>query len=457
MRKALLDNLLNEQSNVAVESPSKGEVLSLLSEAAFTNAEVAYMGVEDSQFDIERLVDIAAGLESINESLPVNEIDDVVLAGVNAVVGEVGLEAKGVVEDIKETIRRVWRAIIGAIRKGVRQVKIWLKVLFDGTEKFKQHVDMLSGKITTLAKIPKDKKDITAPLVSGALDIDGEISPVLIKDRLSLVTPLFSKQMVANVEAITAMVEGMAGVDVTNIKEDSVSTDSYRVKKKVSQVLGGIVLSKKDLPIKDRIMNNLFPTTPIVSDLFEFADSARQIHSTETLPGNKAFYVLSSRFMGKHEKIKVDSGALNFLGRLGSLSLINPGIKFKENKLPVLTIAEMTDLCNFVSSKLDDVIYFNDYYTKRSLKSSEKMFDAVDKLSKDIYDKIDDEDNAITAQDVFRHISGISREVYGLSGAVTLDVVRYTVKTCRSIIKYVELSSTRYEDDLDESTLLESK
>ena len=71
--------------------------------------------------------------------------------------------------------------------------------------------------------------------------------------------------------------------------------------------------------------------------------------------------------------------------------------------------------------------------------------------------EIDDEDNAITAQDVFRHISGISREVYGLSGAVTLDVVRYTVKTCRSIIKYVELSSTRYEDDLDESTLLESK
>ncbi len=192
MRKALLDNLLNEQSNVAVESPSKGEALSLLSEAAFTKAEVAYMGVEDNQFDIERLVDIAAGLESINESLPVNEIDDVVLAGVSAVVGEVGLEAKGVVEDIKETIRRVWRAIIGAIRKGVRQVKIWLKVLFDGTEKFKQYVDMLSGKITTLAKIPKDKKDITAPLASGALDIDGEISPVLIKDRLSLVTPLFS-------------------------------------------------------------------------------------------------------------------------------------------------------------------------------------------------------------------------------------------------------------------------
>jgi len=460
VRKALLDNLLNEQSNVAVESPSKGEVLSLLSEAAFTNAEVAYMGVEDSQFDIERLVDIAVGLESINESLPVNEIDDVVLAGVNAVVGEVGLEAKNVVEDIKETIRRVWQAMYRAVQHAMRQVRAWLRKVFDSTKKFKERVEYTRRNLETLGEV-KDDKPITAPVISAALDIEGNVNLNLIKERMAGVTPLFNTKMVGSIEAITVMVEGLADIDVKNTVFDrkTVTNSAYEILNKIHQVIGVIVLSKKKLPVKDLIVNQLFPYRPVVQGFMEFFASPTQIHSTETLPGNKAVYVLSSDGLRDNERIQIKVGDLGAMARLGSLSLINPKFKIKENKLPVLTKAAMVDACDYVTTLVDNIIYFNDYYNKRSIKSIESMFDAVDKLERDIYDDIDkdDHDKSSEAWLMFNAISSMSQVVNKMSSGLVLDVVRHSLNVCQNIIKYVELSSTRYEDDLDESTLLESK
>ena len=322
MRKALLDNLLNEQSNVAVESPSKGEVLSLLSEAAFTNAEVAYMGVEDNQFDIERLVDIAVGLESINESLPVNEIDDVVLAGVNAVVGEVGLEAKNVVEDIKETIRRVWQAMYRAVQHAMRQVRAWLRKVFDSTKKFKERVEYTRRNLETLGEV-KDDKPITAPVISAALDIEGNVDLNLIKERMAGVTPLFNTKMVGSIEAITVMVEGLADIDVKNTVFDrkTVTNSAYEILNKIHQVIGVIVLSKKKLPVKDLIVNQLFPYRPVVQGFMEFFASPTQIHSTETLPGNKAVYVLSSDGLRDNERIQIKVGDLGAMARLSLIHI----------------------------------------------------------------------------------------------------------------------------------------
>jgi len=425
-------------------------------ETMFNKAECEFIAIEQCNDDVEDLIRIADGLEAIEKQQPLDINDSLTKACVDSIAGEVGLEAKDVVEDIVETIRRIWRTIYNAIRKGIRQVKIWLKTLLDGTEKFKTRVDALSERLTTVSTESKDKTPITAPLISAALDVEGEVSPLLIKDRLSLVTPLFSKQMVGNVEAVTSMLTGMAKVDPTDIKTISVFKDAVTVKEKVDSVLGGIVLSKKKLPLKEGIIQVIFPRV-VVSDIFEFTLKASQVHSTETLPGNKAIYVLSSKLIGKHEHIKVKSAHLNLTARLGSLSLINPSIKLTENKLPVLSYGDMVDLCTFVSSKLDDVIYFNDYYTKRSLKSSEAMFDQVDKLSDTIYSKVEDRDQAAEARSVFKVISNMSQEVYQLSEGLTLNTVRYTIKTCRAIIKYVEESASRYESNLDESTLLESK
>jgi hypothetical protein len=293
------------------------------------------------------------------------------------------------------------------------------------------------------------------------LDIEGNVDLNLIKERMAGVTPLFNTKMVGSIEAITVMVEGLADIDVKNTVFDrkTVTNSAYEILNKIHQVIGVIVLSKKKLPVKDLIVNQLFPYRPVVQGFMEFFASPTQIHSTETLPGNKAVYVLSSDGLRDNERIQIKVGDLGAMARLGSLSLINPKFKIKENKLPVLTKAAMVDACDYVTTLVDNIIYFNDYYNKRSIKSIESMFDAVDKLERDIYDDIDkdDHDKSSEAWLMFNAISSMSQVVNKMSSGLVLDVVRHSLNVCQNIIKYVELSSTRYEDDLDESTLLESK
>lgn len=313
-------------------------------------------------------------------------------------------------EDIKESIKKIWEKIVAAIKSAIQWVKDRFNKVFGAAEKLQKRAKALAEKAGATSGTPKEKTLESERLVK-ALHISGVVPASLGTNAQEL------NKLANGIFGGVTTWNGKAGDDIVDLLDAPEKVDSF--------VLPG------------------FPTGELNSKKagadFGDAGTGMQFTVSDELPGGQAIIGRIPQD-GPHK----GAAAVELLTRAGyNIGAHNPKAKApSKTQVTTLQPSEAEKIANAVESLAEELQSYRRNMEKLSA-TKEKIVKAAEKAGKAADNSSDEGEKAERTNN--KLLSKLGMAVPKLIDQPAVGFSTYALNTGKAMLDYVELSLKQYE------------
>lgn len=318
------------------------------------------------------------------------------------------------VEGFKETVVRIWKAIVDGVKSIIQKIKDFFMKFFDNSAKVKKLAESLKTKVNEIKAKKASTTDIKEPGIAEVFNDSktGQFQLIKILENQKILT-VGSTSVVDALSSSVGLIEGLIKKDV---KEDDV-----------------LSLSKTMEKLLDNIKKSFAGTT---SNTRQEGDLiVDEVDFGPLINGN----IIST-------ELKINKAADEFVSFSYTFSPATGDKNKKPAKesLPVLSAKEQEDVCSAVIQLMDETEKFKknkDHVINIGTKVI-KTVDAVLKLVDAVADT--NKDNA-NIKKIISNARGALVACMNVSGRIFTMTPAYNVKAGNAALKYVAKSQAEYK------------
>lgn len=318
------------------------------------------------------------------------------------------------IEGFKETVVRIWKAIVDAVKTIIQKIKDFFAKFFDNSAKVKKLAESLKSKINEIKSKKASTSDIKEPGIASVFNDSKtgqfELNKILENQKIMTVG---STVMIDALSSSVGIIEGLVKKDV---KEDDVTT-----------------LAKTMEKILDN-MKNVFAGTTVQ----QTTENDLEVTTSEFGPLINGNIILSEL---KLVKATDEFSSFNFAY---APATGDKNKKPAKESLPILSASEQEHICASVIGLMDETEKFKKN-KDQVLNIGSKVMKTVDAVL-NLVDSIADtnKDNA-NVKKIISNARGALVSCMNVSARIFTMTPAYNVKAGNAALKYVARSQAEYK------------